>query len=80
MPGGELFLDAESLNQVTGASVLSWRAGGDLLGWIADKDSRRRILLVANNGDSYLISDLEARTGARPGDRPPAPRYPWLSC
>ena len=70
MPCCEMFLDAESLNHVTGASVLGWRAGGALLGCLAGGDTRRRVLLVARNGDSFLISDLEATHGAGPAGRP----------
>ena len=75
-----MLLDAESLNHVTGASVLGWRAGGTLLGLIAGRDSRRRVMLVASNGDSFLIADLEAYPGARPGERPRVPRGHLLSC
>ena len=80
IPGCEMYLDAESLNHVTGASVRCWRGGSDLLGCMASRDSGRRVFLVTDCGDSFLISDLEARTGARPGDRMLAPQYPWHSC
>ena len=80
MPCCEMYLDAESLNHITSASILCWRAGSDLLGCIANRDTRRRIRLVAKNGVSFLIADLEARSGARPGDWPLAPQYPWHCC
>ena len=70
MPSCEMFLDAESLNHVTGASVLGWRAGGALLGCLAGRDTRRRVLLVTREGDSYLIADLEANHGAGSAERP----------
>jgi len=53
-----MFLDAESLSQVTGTSILGWRAGSTLLGCIANMDEERRILLVTSTEDSYLIADL----------------------
>ena len=80
MPLCEMFLDADSLNHVTGASVLGWRAGGALLGCIAGGDCRRRVMLVASNGDSFLIADMEAYPGAGPGERPRVPGGHLLSC
>ena len=74
MPNCEMYLDAESLNHVSGASTLGWRGGSALLGCIADNDSRGRILLVANNGESLLIADLVALPGTRPGELPRAPQ------
>ena len=53
-----MFLDAESLNHITGTSILGWRAGSALLGCIASMDEGRCILLVTSTDDSYLIADL----------------------
>jgi hypothetical protein len=58
MPPCRMFLDAESLNQITGTSILGWRAGSVLLGCIASMDMGRRVLLVTSAEDSYLIADL----------------------
>ena len=58
MPPCRMFLDAESLDQITGTSILGWRAGSALLGCIASMDGDRRILLVTSADDSYLIADL----------------------
>ena len=58
MPPCRMFLDAESLNQITGTSVLGWRAGSALLGCIASMDMGRRVLLVNSAEESYLIADL----------------------
>ena len=72
MPSCEMFLDAESLNHVSGTSVLGWRAGGTLLGRIADNDVGRRVLLVIDTGDSFLITGLVAHRGPGAGERPPS--------
>ena len=58
MPPCRMLLDAESLSQVTGTSILGWRAGNALLGCIASMDEDRRILLVTRSEDAYLIADL----------------------
>ena len=58
IPPCRMFLDAESLSQVTGTAILGWRAGSTLLGCIASMDEERRILLVTSSEDSYLIADL----------------------
>ena len=69
-PDCELFFDTESLNQITGASIRCWQAGSDLLGCAAGQDKQGRVFLCADNGASYLISDLVPRSGRRPGERP----------
>ena len=70
MPPCRMFLDAESLSHITGTSVLGWRAGGALLGCIADMDVDRRVLLVTNAEDSYLIADLVVNHGPGGDERP----------
>ena len=79
MPPCGMFLDAESLNHVTGASVLGWRAGGALLGCIAGMDASRRVLLVIEAGDSNLFADLVAYHGPRADERPKTRRDHWSS-
>ena len=40
------------------------------MGCIADMDAGRRVLLVTNAGDSYLIADLVANHGPGADERP----------
>ena len=79
MPPCRMFLDADSLSQVTSTSILGWRAGNALLGCIASMDKDRRILLVTRSEDAYLISDLTMphRRGGYERPRIGLDRLPW---
>ena len=65
----EMFFTAESLNSISSTCLLGWRAGRLLLGLVADRDPRRRAVLVTEGNVTYVIADLVAclEEDSRPG-------------